>query len=145
MFNLVPFRRRKRNLPGDFDSTFDSLVSDFFSDVVDLADVGFKTDIKEDEDSYYIEAELPGMNRDDINIELEDNNLIISAHNEETDEVEEENYIRKERRSGSYQRVFPLENVKTDDISATYEDGLLNITLPKEEPGREKRRVIDIN
>lgn len=144
MFDLMPFRRRRKNQPSDMDETFDSLVSDFFSDVADMADRGFKTDIKEDEDNFYVEAELPGMNRDDISVEVEDDNLIISASREETNEEKEEDYLRREIRTGSFQRVFRLDNVNEDNISAEYTDGLLKIQLPKEEPGKEDRKVIDI-
>ena len=147
MFDLVPFRRRGRgNKLDETEDTFDSLVSDFFSDMLDVADIGFKTDIREDEDNYYIEAELPGLNKDDINIKLEEDNLVISATNEEVQEEEDENYIRRERRTGTYQRAFRIDNVKEDEITAEYEDGILEVTLPKEEQGEtQKRRVIDIN
>ena len=143
MFNLVPFHRR-RNEVEEREDPLDSLVSNFFSDVMDFADLGFKTDIKEDEDSYYIEAELPGLDKEDINIELDGDVLTISATNQQVQEEEKENFIRRERRTGTYQRSFSLENVKEEDIEAEYEDGILKIELPKKEPGKSKRRVIDI-
>lgn len=142
MFDLVPFRHR-RNVE-EREDPFNSLVSNFFSDVMDMADLGFKTDIKEDENKYSIEAELPGLSKDDINIEVNDNNLVISATNEEVQETKEDNYIRRERRTGSYQRSFKLENVKKDEIEAEYNDGILTVDLPKKEPGKTKKRVIDI-
>lgn len=144
MFDLVPFRRRRGEV-SESEDPFESMVSDFFSDVMDVADLGFKTDIKEDEENYYIESELPGLDRDDIQVEIDDNTLIISATNEEEVEKEETNYIRRERRSGTYQRTFRLDNVNEDNIEAEYNDGILNITLPKEEPGKPEKRVIDIN
>ncbi|MFW5788285.1 MAG: Hsp20/alpha crystallin family protein [Halanaerobiales bacterium] len=145
MFNLVPFRNRRRNQVSEREDPFYSLVSDFFSDVMDVADLGFKTDIKEDENNYYIEAELPGLSKEDIKIEIDDDNLIISATNEKIEEEEKENYLRRERRSGTYQRSFRLDNVNEDGIEAEYEDGILNVVLPKEEPGKPQKRVIDIN
>ena len=146
MFDLMPFRNRShsRNDVANWEDSMNSLVSDFFNDMMDLADVGFKTDIKEDEDNYYIEAELPGLNKEDINIELNNDHLVISATNEETKEEEEENYIRRERRAGSYQRAFALDNVNEDEIEAEYDEGLLKVTLPKEESGQPQKRVIDI-
>ncbi len=145
MFDLMPFRRRRRGELEDKDNAFDSLVSDFFSDMLDVADLGFKTDIREDKDNYYIEAELPGLSKEDINIELDNDSLIISATNEDVHEEEEENYLRRERRTGTYQRAFTIDNVKEDKISAEYEDGILKVQLPKEDQGEaHRRKVIDI-
>ena len=142
MFDLIPFRRRGEL--EDREDDFNSLVNDFFSDVMDMADMGFKTDIKEDDSNYFIEAELPGLSKEDINLELNENHLIISATNEEERKEEKENYIRRERRTGSYQRAFQIDNVKEDEIEAEYEDGILKIQLPKKEEGRAQKRVIDI-
>lgn len=144
MFDMVPFGRRRRRQLSEGEDPFDSLLSDFFSDAMDLADVGFKTDIREDQENYYIESELPGMKKEDINIEIQDDNLVISANREETDETEEENYLRREIRRGSFQRVFRLDNVQEEKIEAEYDNGLLKVTMPKAEPGREEKRVIDI-
>ncbi|MCK8825582.1 Hsp20/alpha crystallin family protein [Fuchsiella alkaliacetigena] len=146
MFDLMPFRsRRRRGEPaeGDFDGEWSNLFDSFF----DLKNTEFRTDIKEKEEEYVVEAELPGLDRDDIVIEVDDENkhLNISVDKEEVVEDEGENYIRKERRSGNYQRSFRLNNVKTDEIEAEYNNGLLTVILPKEEPGKKQRRVIDIN
>jgi len=143
MFNMVPFRRRGGEVD-EWEDPFNSLVSDFFTDVMDLADVGFKTDIKEDEENYYIEAELPGLSKEDINIEINNDSLVISATNEQKKEEKNENYIRRERRTGTYQRAFGLDNIKEDEIEAEYNDGILKVVLPKKETGQTKRRVIDI-
>lgn len=145
--NLMPFRknRGKRSLVERGEDPFNSLISDFFSDMVDVADIGFKTDIREDKDNYYIEAELPGLSKEDINLEIEENNLIISATNEDVREEKNDVYLRRERRTGKYQRAFAIDKVKEDDIKAEYNDGILTVTLPKETPGETgKRRVIDI-
>ena len=145
MFNLVPFRRRGNRVQ-ESDDAFDSLVSDFFSDMMDVADIGFKTDIREDENNFYIEAELPGLDKEDINVEIDDDRLVISATNEDIRKEREEDYIRRERRTGTYQRSFGINNVREDEIEASYEDGILEVRLPKEETGKtRKRRVIDIN
>ncbi|MFW6238534.1 MAG: Hsp20/alpha crystallin family protein [Halanaerobiales bacterium] len=144
MFDLVPFRRNRRGL-SETDDVFDSLMSDFFN-WTDRFETGFKTDIKETENEYVIEAELAGMSKDDINIEVdEDNYLTITAQSEEVHEEEKENYIRRERSRGRYARRFYLENVNEDEIKAEYENGILEVILPKEEPTRTKRRTIDIN
>jgi HSP20 family protein len=111
---------------------------------MDFADRSFRADIKEKDDEYLIEAEMPGMNKEDIELEIDDNYLRITAdHTEETEE-KGENYIRRERRQGRYARSFYLDNVKEDEIKAEYNDGILTVHLPKLEKSEVKRRTIDI-
>ncbi|MFW5995671.1 MAG: Hsp20/alpha crystallin family protein [Halanaerobiaceae bacterium] len=144
MFDLVPFSRNRRGL-SETDNTFDSLMSDFFN-WTDRFETGFKTDIKETEEAYIIEAELAGMSKDDINIEVdEDNYLTIMARNEEVHEEGDDSYIRRERSRGHYARRFYLENVNEEEIEANYDNGILEVVLPKKEPTRAKKRTIDIN
>ena len=114
-------------------------------DFMDLTRSGFKTDIKETDDNFIIEAELPGLTKDDITLEIEENRLTISVQEEDEIEQETEDYIRKERRTGSYQRSFRINNVQEDAIEAEYNNGILEIMLPKQEPGKDTRRTIDIN
>jgi len=89
-------------------------------------------DIVEDKDKYQITAELPGLNKDDISIELENGHLSISAERKESKEEEGATYIRKERRHSTFSRSFYVgDNVKTSDIDAEYKDGLLKLQLVK--------------
>ncbi len=143
MFDLIPFRRRENNVQERSEDPFDIFFNNFF-DFMDRSNAGLKTDIKENENEYVLEAELPGMDRDDINIEINDNYLTISAQKNEVREEENDNYIRRERRSGSYQRTFNIENVKEDEIEAEYKNGVLAVKLPKKEEAKTKRRTIDI-
>lgn len=84
----------------------------------------FKTDIKDTGDSYLLEADLPGFNKEDIKIDIDDDSLTI--HGERHSEAEEKdnkgNYIRCERSYGSFSRSFNLSGVKTDQIKAAYEN-----------------------
>ena len=144
MFNLVPFRNRNRGELEERDP-FDEMVSDFFDDAFRMIDTSFKTDIKERENDFLIEAELPGLDKEDINIELtDDNHLIVSAVNQQENREEGEDYIRRERRKGRYQRSFYIENVKEDEIDASYDNGILEVVLPKKEKTRPSSRTIDI-
>lgn len=143
MFDLIPFRRRNGNRLARYEDPFNYLWSSFY-DLMDMGSFGFKTDVKETENEYILQAELPGMRKEDINIEIQDNYLTISAKNDEIIEEEKENYIRKERRTGSYCRAFNIENVKEDEIKASYKDGILEVRLPKKEPGKGNKRIIDI-
>lgn len=105
-----------------------------------------RVDIRETEKEYVIDAEFPGFAKDDVNISLDDNRLTISAKKEESSEEKDENgrYIRRERRSGAFQRSFLLENVDTGSIQADMVDGILHVTLPKEEPVVPASRKIEI-
>ena len=144
MFNLVPFQRRNRGL-ADLEDFFDDFFNNF--DRFGLTNTGinaFRTDIKETENEYIILAELPGVNKDNINIEVDENYMTITAVNDEIIEEEKNNYIRKERRSGRFQRSFNISDVKADEIRAKYENGILEIVLPKAEKGKKSRRI-DIN
>ena len=71
--------------------------------------------------------------------------MTISAVKDEVVEEKEKDYIRKERRTGNFQRCFRINNVKEDDITAEYNEGILKVILPKEVSGKKKKRVIDIN
>jgi len=103
-------------------------------------DAQIRVDIKENEKEYIVEADLPGVKKEEINIELNNDRLTISvARNEE-----KENYIRKERRSGSYCRSFHVENVVEDKISAKFENGVLSMVLPKKESGENRKNRIEI-
>ncbi len=107
-----------------------------------------RTDVIEKEDSYQLEAELPGFSKEDIKIDLRDDTLTISAaHNENKDEKDDSGkYIRRERRSTSYQRSFHVEGLKPEDIIAQYKNGVLTVHLPKKEaiPEKEESTRIEV-
>ncbi|MGM0601807.1 MAG: Hsp20/alpha crystallin family protein [Bacillota bacterium] len=145
MFDLVPFRNRnRRDLIDREEDPFNRFVSDFFGDVMDFADRGFRADIKEKDDEFLIEAEMPGMKKENINLEINEDYLTITAKNEESREEKGDNYIRRERRKGTYSRSFYLDNVNEDEIKAEYDDGILKVHLPKKEKTPVKSRTIDI-
>lgn len=145
MFNLVPFKNRSRGDVTEREKDpFNSLVSGFFDDVMDFTGRSFRADIIESDDEYTIKAEMPGMKKEDISLELNDDYLTISAEHQEEKEEKNENYIHRERRQGKYTRSFYLENVNQDDIKAEYKEGILQVHLPKEEKTPVKKRTIDI-
>lgn len=144
MFDLIPRRGNQNKMTERSEDPFDALWDSFFDNVMDRSALGFRTDVKEQDDKYIIDAELPGMKKEDIEVEMDDNYLTISANNEEYEEKEEAGYIRRERRKGSYCRSFYIENIKDDEIEAEYNDGILEITLPKKEETVSKKKTIDI-
>ena len=100
-------------------------------------------DVFDTKDAVVLKAELPGMKVDDIQIEVDDNVLTIKGERTFEERVDEERYYRVERRYGSFQRSIALpQGVKADDIRATYEDGVLEVTVPKTEA--EKPRRIEV-
>ena len=93
---------------------------------MDIADLG---------DKYEMQLEIPGIPKEDINIEVTPNGIEISAEYEDTNEDKGKNWLRRERTCSSYYRSYELpEELKTDDIEAELEDGILKISLPKVEP-----------
>lgn len=91
-----------------------------------------RTDIKEDENAYQMEVELPGMDKNDIHVDLKDGYLNISVNkSEKNDGGKKDNYIHRER-SFSCSRSYYVGDIKKEDIKAKYENGILNITIPKE-------------
>lgn len=141
MFDLIPFDRKQHDLFDYFDrfekSFFDGFGKEFSA---------FRTDIVEKDDQYVLQAELPGFNKEDIKISIEGNNLTIRAeHKDEKDEKDEQkNFVRKERRYGSFARSFDITGIDADGISAQYNNGILELDLPKEQPKKLEGRSIEV-
>lgn len=148
---LVPYNKRNRGLtnrPQEFfniDSLFDDFFSDSFVPAFFGGDSQIKVDIKEKDNEYLIEADLPGVKKEEINVDLDNNRLTISVVKNEEINEEKENYIRRERRSGSYCRSFNVENVIEEQISAKFENGVLSLVLPKKEPKQGRKSSIEIS
>jgi len=130
MFDLMPFGRRNHDLFRELDN----LEKRFFDDEK-LGLRPFRADIKDNGDSYILEADLPGFKKEDIQIDIEDSYLTISAQrNEESEEKDAKgNFVRRERFFGSFQRSFNIADVKTDAIDASYKQGVLKLVMPKKE------------
>ena len=94
-----------------------------------------KTDVREMDNSYEVDIDLPGFKKEDIKIDLKDGYLTISAQQNVNNDEKDNNgkYIRQERYSGSCSRSFYVGDMKPTDISAKYEDGILRISVPKME------------
>jgi len=104
--------------------------------LVDLADTG-----KE----YVVKAELPGVNKDDLNIEVSENSIEISAESREEKKEEKKGYIRRERRYASFYRSIPLpEDVLPDKANAELKEGVLTVTLLKVSPPDKKTKKLPV-
>lgn len=95
---------------------------------------GFQTDIRDNGGAYVLEADLPGVKKEDIHIDIDGDRLSISAERSAVKEEKDENggYVRCERSYGSFSRSFDISGIRGEDISAAYADGVLTLTLPKQ-------------
>ena len=100
-------------------------------------------DVFDTKDAVVLKAELAGMNPDDIQIEVDDNVLTIKGERKFEEKVDNDRYYRVERRFGSFQRSLALpQGVKADDIQASYEDGILEVRVPKVEEEKPKKITV---
>lgn len=104
-----------------------------------------KTDIKEDETNYYLDIEMPGIAKENVKLTMEDGNLVITATTANEKNEETKNYLHKERYYGSYSRTFYIGDIKKEDITASCENGILHIIVPREVAKEEERKSIDID
>ncbi len=137
MTGLVPFNKKESGLLDlDFD-LFDSELDKFFKGRWPmrqrLMKDTFKLDVQDKEKEYLIQADLPGIKKEEMKVELDAGRLTISVEREEKIDEEKKNYVHKERRYASMSRSIYLADAKSDGIKAKLEDGVLNISIPKEE------------
>ena len=129
MYSMIPFGRYGNSL----DSLFDDFERSFFSNGHSQLPA-FRTDIQDKGDHYLLEADLPGFQKEDIDLHVQDGVLTITAKHDETRENKDESgkYVCRERRTGSYARSFDVSGIREDGIGASYENGVLKLTLPKQ-------------
>ncbi len=102
-------------------------------------------DVYEDKDNVFVEATLAGMKPEDVSINIHDDVLNLEGSRASSSEIDEKNYYRKEVRTGSFHRAIVLPvSVQADKAQASFKDGLLKITLPKEERAKSKNIKINI-
>ncbi|MEW6117772.1 MAG: Hsp20/alpha crystallin family protein [Nitrospirota bacterium] len=102
-------------------------------------------DIYEEDGDVVVKAELPGMKKEDISIDLTDHTITISGEKKEEEKVEEKNFYRHERFYGSFVRSFDIPtDVKADEAKAKFKDGVLEVRLPKTEEAKQKVKKVAI-
>lgn len=103
-------------------------------------------DVYEEKDSVVVKAELPGMKKEDVEVNLAGENLTIKGEKKEDKEVKEDDYYRRERSYGSFLRTIALPcEVKSDEIKASFKDGVLEIRMPKTEEAKKKSVSVKID
>ena len=148
MMNLVrwnPWREMstlQNRINGLFDEPF--FRSGHDDDGLSLGSWYPAVDMFENDDKIVIKAELPGMDKKDISVDLKDQVLTLSGERKYENEVKEENYYRRERSSGKFKRSFHLPaDVDPDKIKAEFKDGVLKVEMPK--PEIEKPKQISVH
>ena len=128
-------------------SFMERAIDDFFNDDIFTFQTGSdypRVDVKEDENNYTLEADIPGIKEKDLDIKVDGNLLTISSKQNKKKEDKKKNYILKERRVSAFSRSFVLpKDVDTGKIKANYSNGHLELSLPKSEAAKPKQ--IEIN
>lgn len=130
-------------MPKIFDDDF---FRDDFFDRKDRMNFNLmKTDIREDENSYLLEVDLPGYSKDDIKIDITDGYLTINAKVEKENNDEKKNYVRRERFTGEVSRSFYVgDDIKEDEVKANFKNGILTLEVPKlslEDKKKDKKYI----
>lgn len=143
-----PFRRWQ----SDIDRIFDEFWQDFdrplapFRDMRGNRQLVPRVDVRETDRAVEIEAELPGVKEEDIEINAADGALTISAETESERKEEKRDYVLRERSIGHFERVIPLpEGAEVDNAKADFKNGLLHIVVPKAAKGQGEGKRIAVN
>ncbi|MBN1756210.1 Hsp20/alpha crystallin family protein [bacterium] len=129
------------NMPQSVEKFFDDFLEDKGAEKIWAPEV----DIYENEDTLNVEVEVPGIQKEDINISVSNNVLTISGKKELEKEEKDRNYHRVERTYGEFRRTFTLPSgMDTEKIKASYKSGVLKVTLPKEEKAKPKEIPVTV-
>ena len=135
MAGLIPFNRKNSDLMKTNFDGFQNMLDDFFADSWPLSRslIGdtFKLDVQDNVKEYVVEAELPGVKKNEVNVSLDDGKLKITINRNEDIEDNGKNYIHRERRSSTMTRSIYLADTDPGGIKAKLEEGVLIITVPK--------------
>jgi HSP20 family protein len=144
--DLLNVEREFNRMFKSFDDRFGFLKREENGDEYENAVWMPLTDVAEDNDNYYLKADLPGIKKDDVKISYTNGNLSISGERAQEKESKSKQYHRIERSYGKYYRSFRLpEKIKEDKINAEFKDGQLNVTIPKAEEVKPKEIAIKVN
>lgn len=133
MFELRPYTHKNNALYNPF-REMDEMEKQFFTRPFGMmAMEDFRIDIKDEGNHYEMEADLPGFDKKDIHLDIDNDVLVVRAerHSEHEEKDKKGKYVRCERSYGSYRREFDLTGIDADAITAKYEDGVLKLNLPK--------------
>ncbi|HID96194.1 MAG TPA: Hsp20/alpha crystallin family protein [Candidatus Latescibacteria bacterium] len=124
-----------------------------FDDLMSTSELGYpaagtwspRVDVSETDDEIIVSAELPGIDREDIKVNVEDNVLTFSGEKKQEKETKKRNYHRIERSYGSFHRSFTLPTkIESDRVKATFKDGVLTIHLPKADEAKTRQIPVEV-
>jgi HSP20 family protein len=137
-----PFRN-VRSLQGEINRLFDRDMDDSTGQ---LTQWPMRVDIREDENQIVVKADVPGMEQKDISVNVDNGMLTISGERKFSDDEHKEQYHRVERAYGRFSRSFQMPNTTDpENISASYKNGVLEVTLPKREEAKPRSIQVQIN
>jgi len=147
MFNIVPYSRRNGGISRKddwfgIDRFFDDFFRDPFFSRFSSWTTPIRADVRETDKEYIVEAELPGVKKEDIIIDLQDDVLTIGVDVKQERNEENDGYIYRERQRGSYRRSFNVYNIDNEKVRASYKDGILTVVLPKAEGAKRSRKIV---
>lgn len=146
MAGLVPFNRKRNDLMNIGFDEFSNMLDDFFTGSWptqrSLAGDTFKLDIQDNDTEYKIEAEIPGVKKEDVEITLNDGKLNLSIKKDESSEEKNKRYIHRERKFCKMSRSILLADAKDEGIQAKLEEGVLTITIPKKDKVDTSKRIM---
>lgn len=129
----------------DFSSRFNSLLSEFDSKESTLSRFAPVVNTREGEFAYHVDADLPGVKKEDIKIDIKDNMLTISGERHHKEETNEGDYHRIETSFGKFERSFTLpKGADIENITASNKDGVLEVTIPKLKSETEKVKKVEV-
>ena len=141
MFGLTPYRSNYYVSAYDPFKEMEEFERRFFGQRTPA----MKTDIRETENAYILESDLPGFSREDIHAEINNGYLTIRAEHKSENEDKNESYLRRERSYGSFSRTFDLDGIDAEAITASFKNGVLTLELPKMQQKVEEARKVEIN
>lgn len=144
---LSPFEEMERRFEDLFRRPFPLLEPSWWPRLrmPEIEEVSPKVDIFEEGGDFVVKAEIPGMKKEDIEVNLTDDMVTISGEKKQEEKVEKKDYYRLERSYGSFTRSFRLpKEIQTDKAKATFKDGVLEIKVPKTEEAKKKEKKIPI-
>jgi len=153
--DLIPWRKTRREDEGlvPLDQEFRDLFRETFGDMFrpwhsalarrrwpEMKMFTPAVDVRENENEYVISADVPGLEKDDLEVSISEGRVIISGEKREEKKKEAEDYLSMERSYGSFRRTIPLpSSVDEDSVEAQFKNGVLQVRLPKTEQARGKR------
>lgn len=135
---------KRTRSPDIFDEMFENFFKSPFYSLSNKI-VKMQSDLREKDGKYILDIDLAGFNKSDINISIEDQYLTVTATVNEENNINDEEYIRKERHFASCSRSYYVGNLSDEDITATFVNGILTITFPVEKVETNNKKYISID